>query len=180
MPWFHTGYTVTAEGQRIATGVMTIGGGHADETLDAAPAREHYDNVATAWADVRVVEGRFGGWCCGAARPGLTSAQLRAIRGSVPSGDWRGVGGGSELIALHQVNHPGYPVARFDRHGRPLAIVAAATVTAGGAPPDDLGSVAIRRLSEQVEQLQREVAAPARRALRAAGTVRARERLRGR
>lgn len=180
LPWFHTGYTVTAEGHRIATGVMTIGGGHADETLDAAPAREHYDNVATAWADVVVVEGRFGGWACGAARPGLTSAQLRAIRGSVPSGDWRGVGGGSELIALHQVNHPGYPVARFDRRGRPLAIVAAATVTAGGAPPDDLGSIAYRRLSEQVTQLRAEVAAPARRALRAAGTARARERLRQR
>ena len=180
MPWFHTGYVVAAEGDRIATGVMTIGGGHADETLDAAPAREHYDNVATAWADVVVTEGRHGGWMCGAARPGLTSTQLRQIRAAVPSGDWRGRGGGSELIALHQVNHPGYPVARFDRHGRPLAIVAAATVTAAGAPPGDLGSVAIRRLSEQVEQLQRTVAAPARRALRAAGTRRARERLRGR
>jgi hypothetical protein len=179
LPWFHTGYTVTAEGDRVATGVLTIGGGHADETLGIVPAREHYDDTATAWADVRIVEGRFGGWACGAARPGLTQSQLRAIRGSVPSGDWRGSGGGSELIAVHQVNHPGYPVARFDRRGRPLAIVAAGALTAG-APPDDLGSIAIRRLSEQVTELQRTVAAPARAALRAAGTARARQRLRSR
>jgi hypothetical protein len=177
LPWFHTGYTVTAEGNRVATGVLTIGGGHADETLGIVPAREHYDDTATAWADVQIVEGRFGGWACGAARPGLSQSQLRAIRGSVPSGDWRGSGGGSELIAVHQVNHPGYPVARFDRRGRPLAIVAAGALTAG-TPPDDLGSIAIRRLSEQVSELQRTVAAPARAALRATGTARARERLR--
>jgi hypothetical protein len=181
LPWFHTGYLVTREGDRIATGVLTIGGGHADETLEAIPAREHYDDVATAWADVRIVEGRFGGWACGATRPGLTPTQLRAIRGSVPSGDWRGVGGGSELIAVHQVNHPGYPTARFDRNGRPLAIVAAGALdrsTMSGAVA--VMAPAVERLTAQVAELQRTVAAPARAALRAAGTARARERLRQR
>lgn len=179
LPWFHTGYLVTREGDRIATGVLTIGGGHADETLEAIPAREHYDDVTTAWADVRIVEGRFGGWCCGAARPGLTPTQLRAIRGSVPSGDWRGVGGGSELIAVHQVNHPGYPTARFDRNGRPLAIVAAGARTLGEIIGGETASE-FARLASVVDELQRTVAAPARAALRAAGTARARERLRSR
>jgi hypothetical protein len=176
LPWFHTGYTVTAEGDRIATGVLTIGGGHADENLEAVPAREHYDDVTTAWADVRIVEGRFGGWCCGAARPGLTAVQLRAIRGSVPSGDWRGIGTGSELIAVHQVNHPGYPAARFDRNGRPRAIVAAGALAPAvlATRPDP----AVARLAAQVDELQREVTAPARRRLREVGTARARERLR--
>jgi hypothetical protein len=177
LPWFHTGYTVTAEGDRIATGVLTIGGGHADEMLEAVPAREHYDDTATAWADVRIVEGRFGGWCCGAARPGLTPTQLRAIRGSVPSGDWRGIGTGSELIAVHQVNHPGYPAARFDRNGRPRAIVAAGALTPGQVAGSETATE-FARLAAQLEALQLEVARPARRRLREAGTGRARDRLR--
>lgn len=178
MPWFHTGYLVTAEGHRIATGVLTIGGGHADENLEAVPAREHYDDVATAWADVRIVEGRFGGWACGAARPGLTSAQLRAIRGSVPSGDWRGIGTGSELIAVHQVNHPGYPAARFDRNGRPRAIVAAGALTLGQVAGSETATE-FARLAAQLDELQRTVTAPARRRLREVGTAAARDRLRG-
>jgi hypothetical protein len=102
--------------------------------------------------------------------------QLRAIRGSVPSGDWRGIGTGSELIAVHQVNHPGYPAARFDRNGRPRAIVAAGALTPAvlAARPDP----AVARLAAQVDELQREVTAPARRRLREVGTARARERLR--
>ncbi len=179
MPWFHTGYVVTGEGQRIATGVLTIGGGHADENLEAVPAREHYDDVATAWADVRIVEGRFGGWACGAARPGLTATQLRTIRGSVPSGDWRGIGTGSELIAVHQVNHPGYPAARFDRNGRPRAIVAAGALTPGQVVGSETATE-FARLTAVVDELQRSVTAPARRRLRTAGTERARDRLRQR
>jgi hypothetical protein len=179
LPWFHTGYLVTAEGDRIATGVLTIGGGHADEMLEAVPAREHYDDVTTAWADVRIVEGRFGGWACGAARPGLTPTQLRTIRGSVPSGDWRGIGTGSELIAVHQVNHPGYPAARFDRNGRPRAIVAAGALTPGQVAGSETATE-FARLAAQLEALQLEVARPARRRLREAGTGRARDRLRNR
>lgn len=177
LPWFHTGYTVTAEGERLPTGVLTIGGGHADEALGIVPAREHYDDTATAWADVVITPGRFGGWACGAARPGLSANQLRAIRGSVPSGDWRGSGGGSELIAVHQVNHPGYPTARFDRGGRPLAIVAA-----GAWTPDTAAGVTTAhefgRLAAEVQELTRQIAAPVRARLRAAGTARARQRLR--
>jgi hypothetical protein len=177
LPWFHTGYLVTAEGDRIATGVLTIGGGHADENLEAIPAREHYDDVTTAWADVRIVEGRFGGWACGAARPGLTPTQLRTIRGSVPSGDWRGIGTGSELIAVHQVNHPGYPAARFDRNGRPRAIVAAGALTPGQVAGSETATE-FARLAEQLDELKRELVRPARRRLRGAGTERARARLR--
>lgn len=178
MPWFHVGYVVTAEGRTLPTGTLTIGGGHADDRLGAVAAREQYDDVATAWADVRVTEGRFGGWACGAARPGLTDTQLRAIRGSVPSGDWRGVGGRSELIGVHQVNRPGYPVARLDQAGQPLAIVAAGAMGAGAWTQAAAPSAEIARLAAQVDQLRHELTAPARARLRAAGTATARERLR--
>ncbi len=180
-PWFHTGYTVTVEGDRIPTGVMTIGGGHADTegpraTLTAAI--EHYDNVATAWADIVVRAGRFGGWACGAARPGITPDQLRVIRGSVPSGDWRGVAGRSELIAVHQVNHPGYPVARFDRQGRPLAIVAAGAIRPG-TPVFPVEHDAIEAaVRAAVAPLRAELTAEARARLRAEATAPARNRLR--
>lgn len=178
MPWFHVGYVVTVEGRTIPTGTLTIGGGHADDHLGAVAAREQYDDVATAWADVRVTEGRFGGWACGAARPGLTDVQLRAIRGSVPSGDWRGVGGRSELIGVHQVNRPGYPVARLDRAGQPLAIVAAGTLPAGFAPIDGPTLQAMHQLANELAQLRGELTAPARARLRAASTATARRRLR--
>lgn len=179
LPWFHVGYVVTAEGRPLPTGTLTIGGGHADDRLGAVAAREQYDDVATAWADVRVTEGRFGGWACGAARPGLTDTQLRAIRGSVPSGDWRGVGGRSELIGVHQVNRPGYPVARLDPAGQPLAIVAAGALAAGEWTQESGPTVAAwTELADQVRRLRDEVTAPARARLRAAGTASARQRLR--
>lgn len=174
-PHFHVGYVRTVEGRNVPTGALTIGGGHADDRLGLVAAREHYDDTATAFADVVITAGRYGGWCSGAMRPGITDEQLRTIRGSVPSADWRGAGGRSELIGVHWVNRPGYPVARFDRHGAPLAIVAAAalptSLPAGGLSPE------YQRLVEQLGELRAEVTAGPRARLAAAGRDVARRRL---
>lgn len=178
LPWFHTGYLVTDEGQRVPVGALTIGGGHADERGNATAAREHYDNVATVWADVVVTEGRHGGWACGAVRPGLSAEQLRSIRASVPSGDWRGVGGHSELIGIHQVVHPGFPLARVDSHGEPLAIVAAGTFTP--APSRALTPCDVQAaVDAAVAPLRAEMTRSVRGRLRTEGTEKARKRLRG-
>jgi hypothetical protein len=179
-PHFHVGYVRTVEGRNVATGTLTIGGGHADDRLGLIAAREHYDDTATGFADVVVKRGRHGGWASGAMRPGITDDQLRVIRATVPSGDWRGSGGRSELIGLHWVNRPGYPVARFDRHGAPLAIVAAAAVPwSGGFGAGPLPVTAeVERLAAEVRALRGEVTAGDRARLRAAGTAAARRRLR--
>jgi hypothetical protein len=96
----------------IPTGVLSMSTGHADLYATPDRARSHYDNTGTAVADVACGEDAHGIWIAGALRPGLTDAQLRMLRGSVPSGDWRPIGGNLELVAVLLVNTPGYVVPR--------------------------------------------------------------------
>lgn len=129
--YFHVGSTETDAG-RIATGKLTLGGGHADTRAGFQAAVAHYDDASTAVADVVVGEDRYGIWYSGVVRPGLSQAQLDAFAAAPLSGDWRRVGGSLELIAALAVNTPGFPVPRQaeDRTGT-LALVAA-----GAMEPD--------------------------------------------
>lgn len=108
--FFKTGRVETADGQLVPVGQLTLSGGHAPLTADADSAVAHYDNTDSAFADVNIGEDRNGIWVAGALRPGVTPEQLRVIRASAPSGDWRPLNGAHELIAICQVNHPGFPV----------------------------------------------------------------------
>lgn len=110
--YFRTGETECADSSRIPTGVISLGGGHADATLSAARTTAHYDDVSTAVADVAAVDGKFGIWVCGALRPNITEEQIRSLRAAAPSGDWRRIRGGLELVAVLAVNVPGFPVTR--------------------------------------------------------------------
>ena len=111
---YHLGQVVTAEGDRIAVGGLTIGGGHPDESLSAEAARARYDDASIVGANVRVVDGKYGPWACGSVRPGTTDEQIAKMRqSSGPSGDWRPIGGRLELVNVHYVNTPGFPVPRL-------------------------------------------------------------------
>lgn len=126
--FFRTGILTTADGKEQPVGQLTLAGGHAPLTADADRAVSHYDDTNSAFADVNVGEDQHGIWVAGALRPGVTPEQLRVIRASVPSGDWRPINGGHELIAVCQVNSPGFPLPRAEAlvaGGQPLAIVAA-------------------------------------------------------
>lgn len=126
--FFKTGTVHTAEGDPVPVGQLTLSGGHAPLTADADRAVAHYDDTNSAFADVNVGEDRHGIWVAGALRPGVTDEQLRAIRAAAPSGDWRPINGSHELIAICQVNHPGFPVPRCEAlvaGGQVQAIVAA-------------------------------------------------------
>jgi hypothetical protein len=105
---FMVGATLTDEGV-YATGNLTVGGGHADERLGYAAAAEHYDDAGTAVATVTAGEDQFGIWVAGAIIPEATPGQIRALRRSPLSGDWRYIGGNLEAIAFHAVNTPGFP-----------------------------------------------------------------------
>lgn len=107
---FLTGSVLTADGDRIPTGTLTAWGGHPDERLSAEAARAHHDDVSMACADVTIRDGKIGPWVSGAIRPGVTEEQLRVMRGSAPSGDWRPIRGKLELVNIHYVNTPGFPV----------------------------------------------------------------------
>jgi hypothetical protein len=131
----------------VAVGQLTIGSGHAPLRANPRAAAEHYDNAATAWADVAAGEDAHGIWIAGAVRPGITDEQLVAARASALSGDWRNIGGNLEMLAALSVNSPGFPVvslaaagavvpmervrpgARVDTDGLVLALVAAGRVT---------------------------------------------------
>lgn len=117
--FFHTGQLVTAGGNRVNVGQITYAGGHAaiqdpvtGEPVSAAAAVAHYDDTGSAFCDVVAAEDRFGIVVAGALRPTVEDDQLRTIMASAPSGDWRPINGGLELIAVCQVNSPGFPVTR--------------------------------------------------------------------
>jgi hypothetical protein len=126
--YFHVGELDTDAGP-LPVGKITLGGGHADTRLGFQAAAEHYDNAATAVADVRVGEDRFGIWFSGPVRPGLDERRMHELAVSPLSGDWRRVGGAMELVAALAVNTPGFAVPRVNQaNGRQYALVAAGSM----------------------------------------------------
>jgi hypothetical protein len=124
--YFHTGVCRTDTGKDMPVGQLTLAGGHASLRADAAQAAKHYDDTASAIADVHAGEDKYGIWVAGALRPEVNEAQIRALRASAPSGDWRPIGGSLELVAVCQVNVPGFPIARaMVASGEVVALVAA-------------------------------------------------------
>ena len=124
--YFHTGVVRCDDGKDVPVGQLTLAGGHAPLNADAASAAKHYDDTASAVADIHVGEDEFGIWCAGSLRPDLDEMQIRALRASAPSGDWRPINGSLELVAICQVNVPGFPTARaMVAGGKMMALVAA-------------------------------------------------------
>lgn len=133
----------------IPTGVIVLGTGHADVFATPSAARNHYDNSGQGVCDVNIGEDEYGIWVAGALRPGVTDAQIRALRGSALSGDWRYIGGNMELISALAVNVPGFVVPRTSagiESGVQVSLVAAGIsedeitpieeVSSGVAPAD--------------------------------------------
>ena len=120
--YFHTGLVRTDDSTDVAVGQLTLAGGHAALDKSAHEAVAHYDDTSSAIADVHAGEDAYGIWVAGALRPGVTAEQVRVLRASSPSGDWRPINGKLELVAVLHVNVPGFPIAR--------ACVASGSVTA--------------------------------------------------
>ena len=124
--YFRTGAVQTAEGALVSTGTITMGGGHAGLPLGPSEAIKHYDEAGYGVADVASGDDRYGIWVSGAMRPDVTAEQVRRLRASALSGDWRQVGGALELVAALAVNVPGFPIVRSQvASGIPQALVAA-------------------------------------------------------
>ena len=147
--YFNKGALRTAEGKDVTVGQLTLAGGHAGLEMSAADTIRHYDDTRSAMADVHAGEDMFGIWVAGALRPGVTPEQIRALRASTPSGDWRPIRGRLELVAVLAVNVPGFPVAR--------AMVASsgyitALVAAGAAAIAQLRGPSIDERLERIER----------------------------
>jgi hypothetical protein len=105
---------ITAEGESVSVGPITLGVGHAEARLGAVPAAAHYDDPRLVVADVTSGEDKFGIWIAGALRPTATEEQLNTLsRGVSLSGDWRGIAGKLRLVAVLCVNAPGFPIPRM-------------------------------------------------------------------
>jgi hypothetical protein len=111
---FHLGYVTTEDGTDVPTGRIIAGAPHADPVWGMNSTMVHYSHSGYVGADVRVGEDKFGIWFSGALRPDISPNQLRALKASPLSGDWRVDPGTGrlELVASLAVNAPGYKVPR--------------------------------------------------------------------
>jgi 2'-5' RNA ligase len=116
---------LTASGEQIQVGQVTLYGGHADVALSADAARRHYDETRSAILDVRAVWDSRNEtlWCCGALRYRATKAEVQELRatGHV-SIDYR---------LLLPDGSPGLPGQR----GAKLRLIALPVIPVGGLPP---------------------------------------------
>lgn len=143
--FFKTGTTLTAEGDEIHTGVITMSTLHANPKLSASAAQAHYENTGLAMADVNVGQDAYGIWIAGALRPKVTEEQKRDLRGATLSGDWRGIQGNRELIGALAVNTGGFPIPEtqgYVSHGEEMSLVASGIVTESG-PTMTVGDVVV-------------------------------------
>ena len=140
--YFHTGVIRADDSKDYPVGQLTLAGGHASLEASARDAVKHYDDTASAVADVHAGEDQFGIWVAGALRPGTTPEQIRALRASAPSGDWRPIKGALELVAVCQVNVPGFPIARARvAGGQVYALVAAGAAVLARMKSDPLSDI---------------------------------------
>jgi hypothetical protein len=151
--YFHTGVVRAEDGTDVPVGQLTLAGGHASLEASAAEAVRHYDDTASAIADVHAGEDAYGIWVAGALRPGTTPEQVRALRASAPSGDWRPIKGQLELVAVCQVNVPGFPIARARvASGAVMALVAAGANVLARMKSDPVAELSAR--VQKLEQLE--------------------------
>jgi len=148
--YFHTGVIRTDSGKDVPVGQLTLAGGHASLEASASEAVRHYDDTASAIADVHAGEDAYGIWVAGGLRPSAQPEQIRALRASAPSGDWRPIRGALELVAVCQVNVPGFPVAR----ARVASGAIMALVAAGALPLARMKADPTADLSARIERLQ--------------------------
>jgi hypothetical protein len=143
--FFHTGVLRADDGKDYPVGQLTLAGGHASLEASAMDAARHYDDTGSAIADVHAGEDTYGIWVAGSLRPSATPEQIRALRASAPSGDWRPINGALELVAVCQVNVPGFPIARaYVASGQVYALVAAGAQVLAKLKSDPITELAQR------------------------------------
>lgn len=138
--YFHTGAILTDDNQELAVGHLTLGTGHAAPDKTVRGTMAHYDNTGLAVADVRAGEDAYGIWVAGAVRPHISPEDIRTLRSSPLSGDWRRVQGNLELVAALAVNVPGFPVPRTKgatRNKQMYSLVAAGVIPPAPTTPDE-------------------------------------------
>lgn len=156
--YFHLGEVVCEDGSRVAVGRVTIDGPHANLKDPLAKAAAHYDNTTTQVAHVRAGEDDYGIWIHGCLLPDVTPAQVRKLMASPPSGDWRRQGPGLELVAVLDVNVPGFPVVRgtrakvYEHDGLVASLIMSQTIDSMVAGPleESVAASAVERIARSI------------------------------
>lgn len=150
--YFRTGKVMCDDGSEVHTGSLTLVGGHAPLSFSASQAAKHYDDTNSAVVDVTVGEDQFGIWVAGAVRPDVTPSQIRSMRASGISGDWRPIRGNLELVRACFVNTPGFMTTRaLVAGGQIQSLVAAGTETLDNRRIEKASE---GRISEFITQLE--------------------------
>ena len=108
---FRTGSVVTAEGDSVRTGPIVMDTVHPDLRRQASDAMAFYAHTGCALADVVPFDTPYGIYLAGVMRPGASPEQIRNLRASDISPDWRYINGNPrECCALVAVNNGGFKV----------------------------------------------------------------------
>ena len=108
---FRVGSVHTAEGDSVRTGPIVMDTVHPDLRRSASDAMAFYAHTGAAVADVVPYDTQFGIYVAGVMRPEATPQQIRNLRASDISPDWRFINGNPrECCALLAVNNGGFKV----------------------------------------------------------------------
>lgn len=154
--YYRLGEVVTASGDRIAVGQITLGTGHAPTFgIDPRKAQEHYDNTGSCVALVASGNDDHGIWVSGIVKPGTPDGRIMELAGAKLSGDWRRIGGQLRLVAMLAVNVPGFPVPRLKTQvaqGKQLSLVASGIVPDAAALRSSRDSAAHRAVAASLQK----------------------------
>lgn len=125
----------------IRTGPIVLNTSHSVRADGTMKSWDWLADTGEAVADVSVGVDQHGIWVAGRTRPGITPAQLAALKGSALSGEWTPSPSkmGLRLSGILAVNGPGFAIAR-----RP---VAAANGVYSFGPAGDCGCTDKKELS---------------------------------
>lgn len=108
---FYTGKRIlTREGEMLAVGPIFMDTVHPNLLKDASDAQAFYAHTGCAVADVRLHTNEWGIVAAGCIRPDASPTQIRRLRASDISPDWRPMGGEHRLVSLLAVNTSGFLV----------------------------------------------------------------------
>lgn len=100
----------------VSVGVLTMGGLHTGlRRLSEASVDDllrSFEDTGSVAAYVRAGHDAYGVWVHGVTRYGISIEDVESLRGSNPSGEWKPVGGRSELLRVHNVPVGAFPVPR--------------------------------------------------------------------
>lgn len=162
--FFQNGHVMTASGEPVKVGRITMDTTHPDINLGWVATADHYSDTGKAIAAVAVGEDRHGIWVAGSVLTEVPPSQIQKLRMSPLSGDWRPIHGKLELVGALAVNDPGFPIVASGNGGDELvAMVAVGVIDTDGrlahdaatplSEPDRNVLAMVSKLGEDMDRL---------------------------